>query len=60
MTDAKPFRPSEGGSFLVGKDGKVTRTGGTFAPNDPRHEANAPPAPASPVPETRPAKGGRK
>ncbi len=44
-TSDSKFRPSEGGSYFVGADGKVERREFTRAPDHPEHELNRPAAP---------------
>lgn len=46
-----PKPASQGGSFVVGRDGKPVRQEHTRQPGDPDHEANVTPA-ADPAKET--------
>lgn len=48
MTKPQPI-PAEGGSYVVGKSGKLCRTAGTLGPLDPAHVANQPPAATPPA-----------
>lgn len=54
MTRKRPITPTEpprqGGSYTIGKDGKIVVEEATIPPGDPRHEANQ--ATAQVPPET--------